>query len=158
MRRSSVVTGGARGIGRAVAARLLRDGATVVVLDRDPPEQPADGPVSVTGDTAAKAAVGGLTRALAVDAGPSGIRVDAVALGSVDTARHRTLLAGQDPEQAARTEAQMAALHPLGRVGTPEEVAEAVTSLLSDAAAFVTGVVLPVDGGRAVRGADPGEA
>jgi NAD(P)-dependent dehydrogenase (short-subunit alcohol dehydrogenase family) len=49
----------------------------------------------------------------------------------------------------------MAALHPLGRVGTSREVAKAVAFLLSDQAAFVNGAVLPVDGGRAVQGADP---
>lgn len=49
----------------------------------------------------------------------------------------------------------MAALHPVGRVGTGSEVAEAVAFLLSDRAAFVNGAVLPVDGGRAAQGADP---
>jgi NAD(P)-dependent dehydrogenase (short-subunit alcohol dehydrogenase family) len=49
----------------------------------------------------------------------------------------------------------MAALHPLGRVGTAAEVAEAVAFLLSDRAGFVNGAVLPVDGGRSVNGPDP---
>ena len=163
MSRSYVVTGGGRGVGRAIAARLAADGGTVVIIEMD--ETALD--VNVSSHQAqravrgalpyatAKAAIEGLTRAAAVDYGAERIRVNAVALGSIDTERYQALLAGQDAQAAARTEREMAELHPLGRVGLTAEVADAVAYLLSDQASFISGAVLPVDGGRAAQGPDP---
>ena len=97
-------------------------------------------------------------RGIDLEFGPRGIRVNAVALGSIGTERYQAFLGSQQPGPAARVEAHLRALHPLGRIGRPEEVAAAVSYLLSDDASFINGVILPVDGGRSVLGPDPEEA
>lgn len=257
MTRSYVVTGGGRGVGRAVAERLLRDGGAVVVIELDAQavtwarDHPAASRLAaVVGDAAdelvtgraadlaqaagsfagwvnnaavfrdaaldsaaadevlgliagnlqpalagcrtairrflaagtpgtivnvsshqaqravrgalpyatAKAAIEGLTRALAVDYGPRGVRVNAVALGSISTERYQALLARLEPRAAARIENDIARLHPAGRIGQPEEVASAIAFLLSEEASFINGAILPVDGGRSALGRDPEEA
>ncbi|MCF2532027.1 SDR family NAD(P)-dependent oxidoreductase [Yinghuangia soli] len=90
----------------------------------------------------AKAAVLGLTRTLAVEWGQYGIRVNAVAAGSITTPRATSTV--QDPGLAGRGV-------PMRRRGTPEDVAAAVLFLVSDLSAYTTGAVLPVDGGALQR-------
>ncbi len=98
--------------------------------------------------TASKAALLGLMRAMAIDHAPDGIRVNAVCPGSIDTPMLRWAAGlfsqGRDVEDVV---AEWGRSHPIGRVGTPEDVAHAVEFLLSERAAFVTGADLRVDGG-----------
>jgi NAD(P)-dependent dehydrogenase (short-subunit alcohol dehydrogenase family) len=91
---------------------------------------------------AAKHGVVGLTKAAALEYAKSGIRVNAVAPGFIRTPMVAPFTGGT-PEG----EAPLAQLHPMGRIGAPEEIAAAVVWLCSEQAAFVTGHVLPVDGG-----------
>ena len=92
--------------------------------------------------SAAKAAVIGLTKALAKELGPSGITVNCVAPGVIDTEMNQTLT----PQDLAA----LAEETPLGRIGAPEEVAEALWYLASDTAGFVTGQVLAPNGGLVI--------
>jgi len=91
---------------------------------------------------ASKGAVVALTRALAVDHVGDGVRVNAVCPGTVDSPWVRRLV-----EDAGESLDALRARQPMGRLGLPEEIAEAVAYLASDAAAFVTGTTLVIDGG-----------
>lgn len=92
--------------------------------------------------TASKYAVEGLTKAAALQYAQSGIRINAVGPGAIATGMFETATGGQDEAKA-----YMAGIHPMGRVGKPSEVANAVLWLSSDNASFVTGETLMVDGG-----------
>ena len=91
-----------------------------------------------------KHAVVGLTKSSALDHATQGIRVNAVAPGAIKTDIIAKQLAGGDENY---NEASIAAMHPMNRLGRPEEVANAICWLLSDEASFVTGHILNVDGG-----------
>jgi peroxisomal 2,4-dienoyl-CoA reductase len=92
--------------------------------------------------SAAKAGVDALTRTLAVEWGGYGIRVNGIAPGPIDgTEGVRRLLEGEKRARAER-------LNPLGRLGTVDDISEAAIFLCSDAASFINGVTLVVDGGH----------
>ncbi|MGX6449437.1 SDR family NAD(P)-dependent oxidoreductase, partial [Patulibacter sp. S7RM1-6] len=98
---------------------------------------------------ASKGAVLALTKAMALDGAPVGIRINAVCPGYIDTPNLRGYFDAQDDPDAAAGMAASAA--PLGRMGTPEDVAATIAFLASRDAAFVTGASLLVDGGVLAR-------
>jgi len=95
--------------------------------------------------TATKSAIEGMTRAMATELSPQGIRVNCVAPGFIATDMSAKAL-NNDPARKAKVMGRT----PMGHLGVPEDVAEAVLYLSSDAAKYVTGVVLPIDGGNSI--------
>lgn len=104
------------------------------------------GMAGVSPYVAAKHGVVGLTRAVALEGAEQGVRVNALVTGGVDTPLSRATMTAT-PEGAAA----IAAMHPLGRIARPEEIAAFAAFLLSDEASFITGAALAVDGGFTAR-------
>jgi meso-butanediol dehydrogenase/(S,S)-butanediol dehydrogenase/diacetyl reductase len=90
---------------------------------------------------ASKFGVAGITRAIALELAPFGIRVNAIAPGMIRTPMTSVMF------EDAENEKRIRAAHPIGREGRPEEIASAIAFLMSDDASFMTGVIVPVDGG-----------
>ncbi|MEO6043469.1 MAG: SDR family oxidoreductase [Tepidiformaceae bacterium] len=122
----------------SVAGLVGLTGPTTADLDLPVPE-------GAGAYVAAKHGVVGLTRQFAVTYGRRGVRVNAVAPGYIETPM--TAMVRSDEEY----ERYLASLHPMGRLGQPEEVAAAITFLASKEASFISGVILPVDGGYTAR-------
>ena len=98
---------------------------------------------------AAKTGVVGLTRSAALDLAPHGVRVNAVCPGIVETKMWATWLEEvADPEETIR---DVLKLQPLGRIGVPDDIANAIAFLASDQASYITGATLFVDGGVSAR-------
>jgi NAD(P)-dependent dehydrogenase (short-subunit alcohol dehydrogenase family) len=95
--------------------------------------------------TASKAAIEGMTRAMAVELSPEGILVNCIAPGFIATEMSAKALNG-DPERRQKVFSRT----PVGRLGDPGEVADAALFLASDQASYLTGVILPVDGGNSI--------
>lgn len=95
--------------------------------------------------SASKNAIDGMTRAMAVELSPNGIRVNAIAPGFITTAMTAKAFS-DDPERMNRAMART----PMGEFGLPADIGEAALFLASDAAKYITGVILPVDGGNSI--------
>ena len=95
---------------------------------------------------AAKHGVVGLTKTAALEFAAQGVRINAICPGTARTKMVNDWLGG-DPEN----EAQVEALHPIGRIADPEEIAQLVMWLCSDAASFMCGAAVPIDGGYTIQ-------
>jgi len=95
--------------------------------------------------SASKSAIDGLTRAMASELSPMGIRVNAIAPGFIKTAMTEVAL-DSDPERKSKALDRT----PMGFMGDPADIGEAALFLASDAAKYITGVILPVDGGNSI--------
>ncbi len=128
---------------REIAGLMIRQGGGAILNISSMASQ--YGIPMVIAYTAAKSAIEGMTRAMAVELSPLGIRVNCLAPGFIRTNMSAKAL-DNDPERKKKVLGRT----PMGRLGEPSEVAEAAYFLVSDAASFITGVVLPVDGGNSI--------
>jgi NAD(P)-dependent dehydrogenase (short-subunit alcohol dehydrogenase family) len=95
--------------------------------------------------TASKSAIEGMTKSMAVELSPAGIRVNCVAPGFIETKMSAKAL-NDDPQRKQKVLSRT----PMGKLGQPDDIAEAIYYLASAAAKYLTGVVLPVDGGNSI--------
>jgi gluconate 5-dehydrogenase len=128
---------------RAVAPAMLARGSGSILFTAS--MTTLIGMPRVVAYSAAKAAYGGMVRALAAEFGPAGVRVNAIAPGWIASPMLDQALAG-DPERKAKILART----PMGRFGDPDDIGHAAVYLVSPAAKFVNGIILPIDGGASI--------
>ena len=134
-------------LARAAIPRLVAAGGGSIVLTAS--QLAFVGAERFAAYAASKGGVLNLVRALALDHARDSIRINALCPGAVETPLLLDQFAGQDGPQGSLDD--LVALHPLGRLGQPEEIAAAALFLASDEASFVTGSALVVDGGYLAR-------
>lgn len=132
---------------RAVIEGMLAKGAGAIVNNAS--INGLRGNAGLVAYSAAKSGVVGMTRSLALDYATRGIRINCICPAAIDTAMTRDFLAAvPDPRVV---EQAIVAKHPLGRMATADEVAAVAVFLASSDAAYLTGLAIPVDGGRSIR-------
>lgn len=140
------LTGVWRGMRLAIPEMLKTGGGSIVNVSS---VQSLVGFLGWAGYAASKGGINALTQQAAVEYAPMGIRVNAIIPGTILTGMNEGILREHpDPDGLM---AEWTSMHPLGRIGQPEEVATAVVYLASDESSFVTGMLLRVDGGMVVK-------
>ncbi len=126
------------------ALPLMSEGSAIVITGS------VQGHITLSGSAAYASSKAGLmaaARALAVELGPRGIRINTVSPGTIDTPMFQGALEGMNPDETDNFLEQVREANALGRIGEPREVADVVVFLCSDGASYVTGTDLLVDGG-----------
>ncbi|MBL7744482.1 MAG: SDR family oxidoreductase [Chitinophagaceae bacterium] len=130
-------------ISREVVKQMLKQGNGSIINISSMAAQ--YGLPKVIAYSASKTAIDGMTRAMAVELSPKGVRVNAIAPGFIETDMTAKAL-NTDPERKQKVFGRT----PMGYMGKPDDIGEAALFLASDAAKYITGVVLPVDGGNSI--------